>query len=125
MADEKTTTESKADEKAKPATATETAAAQALTQVEEQGMTPEEVHAGRIRGQQAEQGHVVEELLQNPPKDDEYHTVSDLMASSSRLFGLPPEMVAGAAHHAGLEMTDEVSVVDLAHHVKAYMALPA
>lgn len=67
-----------------------------------------------------------EETVQvaNEP-DNELHQVEDLVASSSRIYGVPPEVVAGAAHFAGLEMTSESTIPALADHIKAFMAQPA
>lgn len=64
-------------------------------------------------------------MLDAPRDDGETHVISDLMGASTRIFGVPPEVVAGAANFAGLEMTDECTIPSLANHVKAFMAEPA
>ena len=107
MADETTKAEATPAEKA----AAEKAAA-ALK--EAAAPTPQEAQAAETA-----------EILQGAQDDGEKHVISDLMAASTRLFGVPPEVVAGAAHHAGLEMTDECSIPALASTIQAFMAEPA
>ena len=55
----------------------------------------------------------------------EKHQVEDLIAAAQGCFGTNPEIVAGAAHMAGLEMTDEITLDVMAGHIKSFLATPA
>lgn len=110
----------------KPATAAETAATQAVKASQQKGMTKEEIRAQettRIQGKQSEE--TAQALEENRREDNEMHLVSDLMASSQRLYGVAPEVVAGACHHAGLEMTQEATAGDLQAHIRSFLDQPA
>jgi hypothetical protein len=113
MADE---TPETSTETAKAPTAAEKAAAEkaAAALKEASAPTPQEAQAAETA-----------EMLQTAKDDGEKHVISDLMQASTRIFGVPSEVVAGAAHFAGLEMTDETSIPELANTIQAFMAEPA
>jgi hypothetical protein len=115
--------EDKAEDR--PATAAETAAAQAVKADAQKNLTPAEAEAEDLTKGQKAQAEVVQEKLANPPQSNEMHLASDLMAASRTLFGVPPEVVAGAMHHAGIEMTQEVTVESVAANIESYMDQPA
>lgn len=115
-----------AGEKEPPATAAETAAAQAVKASQQKGMTKEEIRAQETtRAQEKQSEETARALEENRREDNEMHQVSDLMAASSRLYGVAPEVVAGACHHAGLEMTQEVTAGDLQAHIRSFLDQPA
>lgn len=114
-----------ADETPDTPTAAEDAAKAALKQAGQKGMTKEEARADDRTKVQEKQADETAEQLKRTPDDGEVHLVSDLMAASVRLWGVPPEMVAGAAQLAGLGMTEECTITVLRRHIKAYMAHPA
>jgi primosomal protein N' len=113
-----------ADETSDTTTAAENAAAQALKAVAHEGMTEEEARADDRAVQQHKQRRETEKALKKA-QSEELHVAADLMPASSLLFGVPPEVVAGAIHFAGLEMTDEITTGDLATHIKSFMDQPA
>lgn len=112
-------------EKAPKVTAAETAAAQAVKATQQKGMTAAERAAADTTEVNEKQADETAQLLDNPREDNELHLVSDLMAASSRLYGVAPEVVAGAVHLAGLEMTTEIRSEDLATHIRSFMDQPA
>lgn len=126
MADESTDKGAdKAVKAEKPATAAETAAAQAVKATQQKGLTAEERAAQDTTRNIEKQGAETHQLLDDPRNDNELHQISDLMAASSRLYGVAPEVVAGACHLAGLEMTNEVTSDDLATHIRSFLDQPA
>lgn len=118
-----------ADEKAAAQpqpTAVENVAAQAIKAETQKGMTPAEAEAADVTKAQAAQAEAVKEQLANPAGvPGEMHVAADLMEASRTHFGVPPEIVAGALHHAGVEMTDEVTVETVAGHIESFMDVPA
>lgn len=108
-----------------PATAVETVASQVVKAETQKNMTPAEAEAADVTKAQAAQAEAVKEQLANPPVSTELHVASDLMDASRTHFGVPPEIVAGALHHAGVEMTDEVTVETVAAHIESFMDVPA
>jgi hypothetical protein len=106
-----------------PATALETQAQQALEAAATKGMSKEERQAARVTAANAQKEEAG--VPAQTAEDSEIHLVEDLMNASAPMFGVPPEVVAGAAHAAGLEMTSEVTQADMAGHINAFMAQPA
>lgn len=116
-----------AEEKAaaQPPTAVEAAAAQAIKADTQKDMTPAEAEAASVTRAQAQEAEVQSEKLASPPSTGELHVASDLMAASRTLYGVAPEIVAGALHNAGVEMTDEVTAESISAHIQSFMDLPA
>src|SRR4051812_13487671 len=112
-----------ADETTDTVTAAEAAAA-ALQAVSNTGMTEEEAKDDAKALKLGKQKRDAE-LARKKAVADELHVASDLMAAATRLYGVPPEVVAGAMHNAGLEMTDELTIGDLETHIKSFMDQPA
>jgi hypothetical protein len=107
------------------ATATETAAAQALKAKEQEGMTKAEIRAAETTKAQEKQADETAQALEDNRDDNELHVTSDLVQAAPRLFGVAPEVAIGACHFAGLEMTQEITAGDLAEHIRSFMDQPA
>lgn len=68
---------------------------------------------------------VAEPVQTNYSPFTEGHVLEDLINASTVLLGVLPEVVSGAAHKAGWEMTQTVTVEQAKQAISTFLATPA